>query len=138
MFVLELGDEAERQSGRTGTVEVLRPLGWYAAFHAGKDGRGANWVWLDIKEWGLEGLARVVEVRPCPAIKAGPGRLVLMKSVTRYEGAMARVTVKERTTCSSTERSSAGNPEEAAHDELTNTSLLPITGHGTILALPAL
>ena len=46
-----------------------------------------------IPEWGLVGAARVLEIKPCPEIRPGPGRLVLMKSATRYTGDMATLTL---------------------------------------------
>ena len=55
---------------------------------------GNAWVWLDIEEWGVHGTARLVAVKPWPKLKAGSGRLVLMRSVTDYTGPMASVTFK--------------------------------------------
>lgn len=49
------------------------------------------WVHLEIEEWGLDGAARVLAVKPCPPIKDGSERVVLMKSTTRYTGEMATV-----------------------------------------------
>ena len=46
-----------------------------------------------IPEWGLDGAARVLEIKPCPEIRPGPGRLVLMKSTTQYTGDMATITL---------------------------------------------
>ncbi len=95
LFILELGDDAAKQAGRTGRLELLRPLAWATEAAAGVDGAGVRLVRLDIEEWGLHGLARLVGMAPCPPIEKGPGRIVLMRSVTRYEGPMATVGFKQ-------------------------------------------
>ena len=55
---------------------------------------GNAWVWLEIEEWGLNGTAKLAAVRPCPKLRPGDGRLVLMRSVTDYSGPMATVEFK--------------------------------------------
>ncbi len=102
-FVLELGTSPHQQSGgqqgvRSGTLSLLRPLTWLEqnrlTMPSGHYGaKGEVWVSLVIPEWGLEGAARVLEIKPCPEIRPGPGRLVLMKSTTRYTGDMATITL---------------------------------------------
>ena len=102
-FVLELGTSPDQQSGgqqgfRSGTLSLLRPLAWLEQNRlTTPNGRnqvgGEVWVSLVIPEWGLDGAARVLEIKPCPEIRPGPGRLVLMKSTTRYTGDMATVTL---------------------------------------------
>jgi hypothetical protein len=102
-FVLELGTSPHQQSGgqqgvRSGTLSLLRPLTWLEqnrlTMPSGHYGaKGEVWVSLVIPEWGLEGAARVLEIKPCPEIRPGPGRLVLMKSTTRYSGEMATITL---------------------------------------------
>lgn len=83
--------ELNGSSDRVGILQILRPLGWVerSVTHASSSG---VWVNLQIPEWNLDGLARLLSVKPCPEIKAGPGRVVLMKSITAYRGEMAKVT----------------------------------------------
>ncbi len=40
------------------------------------------------------GLALPKSVQPCPKITPGPGRVVMMKSTTRYRGEMAKLTLE--------------------------------------------
>jgi len=76
---------------RRGTLQILRPAAWSERIRSDASG---SWIPLDIPEWGLRGEARVLSVRPCPPITPGPGRVVLMRSVTRYEGPMATVSFR--------------------------------------------
>ena len=102
-FVLELGTSPDQRSGgqqgvRSGTLSLLRPLAWLEQNQLTTTGgrnqtTGEVWVSLVIPEWGLDGAARVLEIKPCPEIRPGPGRLVLMKSTTRYTGEMATITL---------------------------------------------
>lgn len=101
--MLELGTSPDQQSGgqqgvRSGTLSLLRPLAWLeqnrlTTPNDRSRAGGEVWVSLVIPEWGLEGAARVLEIKPCPEIRPGPGRLVLMKSTTRYTGDMATITL---------------------------------------------
>jgi len=92
LFHLELGGGLVAGSdSRAGELELLRPVSWFVA-NAAKDRAGVVWVYLDIAEWDLRGWAKVKDILPCPAIKPGVGHVVLMKSVTRYEGRMAAAT----------------------------------------------
>jgi hypothetical protein len=83
--------EVEAGTARTGQIKLLRPAAWLAENEVGVDKAGSVWVNLNIPGWGLDGLARVLAIEPCPDIKPGPGRVVLMKSITLYRGEMAKV-----------------------------------------------
>ena len=63
---------APKRDGSVAEVEMLRP-GWWLGerdVHAG--GR----VDIEVPECGIEGLAQVLAVGPCPNIAPGPGRVV--------------------------------------------------------------
>lgn len=67
-------------------IELLRPISWMAEVGCKK---GAE-IWFVLEEMGLEGSATVVSVAECPAIKEGPGRVVLA-TVTHLNGFVLRL-----------------------------------------------
>ncbi|MGH7241968.1 MAG: RHS repeat-associated core domain-containing protein, partial [Phycisphaerales bacterium] len=75
---------------RNGTLKLLRPAAW-ATDNRIDDERPGHWIRLSIPEWQLSGRAKVIAVASCPEIRPGPGRLVLMKSKTRYTGDFAEL-----------------------------------------------
>ena len=86
LYTLELVGDPTRQ----GILEILRPAEWQTSATVDGD---SSWLWLEIPEWGVSGYARLLNVAPCLPIEPGPGRLVLMRSVTRYVGEMATLTL---------------------------------------------
>jgi RHS repeat-associated protein len=82
LYTLELVGDPTRQ----GILEILRPAEWQTSTTTDGD---SYWLWLEIPEWGVSGYARLLNVAPCPPIEPGPGRIVLMRSATRYVGEMA-------------------------------------------------
>lgn len=85
LFVLELGIN----SGRPGRITLLRPESWAQTEFLGVDSKGSTWLQLSIPEMSVEGAVRLLSIEPCPEIKPGRGRVVLMRSITEYEGPMA-------------------------------------------------
>ncbi len=53
-------------------VELLRDCAWLEDNHAHVGGT----VWLNMPEMGVEGLAEVLAIEPCPPVEEGEGRLV--------------------------------------------------------------
>lgn len=61
-----------KRDGSTARVEMLRPIAWLAE----RDVRAGGQVDIEVPECGIEGLAEVLEVQPCPVIQSGEGRVV--------------------------------------------------------------
>ncbi len=112
VFVVELsGDEgSDPNAKRSGILELLKPADWYATSFAGNDRIGNAWVWLEIEEWGVKGTAKLLAIKPCPKIKPGPGRLIMMRSVTSYSGPMASVLFKDAAGQTDTITGTDGHP----------------------------
>ncbi|MBI9019618.1 MAG: Hint domain-containing protein [Phycisphaerae bacterium] len=73
-------------------IDCLRSAQW-----AGDTGAAKNAL-IDfvLPEMGLRGPARVVDVLPCPAIQAGPGRVVL-STVTHFNGYVLQIFLEGQT-----------------------------------------
>lgn len=67
-------------------VDTLRPVEWVEASAVRVDSRVSLWL----PELGLEGMARVIAVEPCPPIEPGPGRVVL-STVRHSSAALMRI-----------------------------------------------
>ena len=61
-----------KRNGSTAKVEMLRPVSWLAERSVQVGGQ----VEINVPECGIEGMADVLDVQPCPEITQGPGRVV--------------------------------------------------------------
>jgi len=64
-------------------IDLLRPASWLHEHRIGWtaiNGRATDIIRIRLPEFGLDGFAAVLSVAPCPTIKPGPGRVVLMTS----------------------------------------------------------
>jgi len=62
-------------------ISLLRTVSWLEAQHTEE----GSWVYASIPEMGVEGLAIVLNIGPCPPIEEGPGRLVLSTMQTQSD-----------------------------------------------------
>lgn len=85
----ELDSSGRRSSAYSPSVRFNPRIGGLVRLP--RAGQPGVWVTLHIEEWNLHGQARLLAIDPCPPLQEGPGRLVLMKSSTRYVGALTKV-----------------------------------------------
>ena len=61
-----------KRNGSTAQVEMLRPVPWLEE----RGVRTGTRVEINVPECGIEGMANVLAIEPCPEIQQGPGRVV--------------------------------------------------------------
>ncbi len=75
----------QKVDGTTAKVEMLRPATWLEEQQVHVGGK----VPIEVPECGIEGLADVLDIQPCPPIDQGPGRTVTAtfhhQSATTYD-----------------------------------------------------
>jgi len=62
----------QKANGKMLDITMLRPTTWIESTGAALN----KPIYLDLEEMDAVGPAEVVAIRPCPAIKAGPGQIV--------------------------------------------------------------
>jgi len=63
---------APKRDGTVADVVLLRPLTWLSE----QQGQVGGTVFISVPECGIDGNARVLEIKACPEIADGPGRVV--------------------------------------------------------------
>jgi hypothetical protein len=67
-------------------ITLLRPIGWLESCNARVDSS----IHLVVTEQGLDGLAEVLAIEPCPSISSGVGRVVT-GTFTHFRGGILRI-----------------------------------------------
>ena len=70
-------------------AEFIRPRAWIESLGLMKGAR----IDLAVPELGIDGLAEVTAIRPCPPIAGGEGRVVTGRFVTRDVANVVRITL---------------------------------------------
>ena len=90
--------QLDRDDGVVVDIQLLRPIDWIEAsgLYAGGE------YHVDLPHTSAKGLARVLEIGPCPWLASGDGNLVIGRFETRYAKEVVNVTFEDGTTLTGT------------------------------------
>jgi hypothetical protein len=90
--------QLDREDGVVVDIKILRPIDWIEAsgLYAGVE------YHVDLPHTSAKGLARVLEIGPCPSLASGDGNLVIGRFETRDAKEVVKVTFEDGTTLTGT------------------------------------